>query len=106
MIYFMSCDEVPQCPIKIGWSNNPEERREHLSKGSPYPLKIIGMVHSPFEGEGLLHIHFAEERLHGEWFRRSSRLESWIKDNAFSYAEWEEREIAWMQFLFKHHFLG
>lgn len=62
--------------IKIGVSDNPEERCKQLQTGNQKKLRVICKF--PFERrrtaldlERELHEKFKEHRLEGEWFRKS-----------------------------------
>lgn len=75
MVYMVSVDE-PGIPerIKIGFSQNPEERIKQLQIGSPF--KLVLYTHSPYEMPGRaaysweqeIHRRLIKYRLHGEWF--------------------------------------
>ena len=55
--------------VKIGQSDNPEERLLNLQVGSPETLELLLVLDhkSPFE-EQQLHFRFRCFRHHGEWF--------------------------------------
>ncbi|MEU4012096.1 MarR family transcriptional regulator [Streptomyces pseudogriseolus] len=55
-------------PVKIGVSDDPEERLEDLQTGSPVPLVLLWQVHGGQRLESLLHERFTAYRTHGEWF--------------------------------------
>jgi DNA-binding MarR family transcriptional regulator len=55
-------------PVKIGVSDDPEERLDDLQTGSPVPLVLLWQVHGGQRLESLLHERFAASRMHGEWF--------------------------------------
>lgn len=60
--------------IKIGCSYKPVSRLLALSFWSPFKLEIVGVGRGSFDVERLLHDHFADDRLHSEWFRSSPEL--------------------------------
>jgi hypothetical protein len=67
-VYFIvaeGCDRV-----KIGYSRDPTVRLNELQTGSPFPLRIVRVIPA-CRGtlETRVHKHFADLRLHGEWFR-------------------------------------
>jgi hypothetical protein len=66
-------------PIKVGFSDRPRERLADLQTAHPFRLNLLASVTGPFSLEGRLHRVFAADRLMGEWFRRTSRLERLIK---------------------------
>jgi hypothetical protein len=69
--------------LKIGVANSPQGRLDDLQKASPVKLKLIATIpNGGYALERRLHEMFADERLHGEWFRPSERLLTWIRDHA------------------------
>jgi hypothetical protein len=51
-----------------------------LQIGNPYPLRVLGVIAAgTYQNEGLIHRHFEDSRMQGEWFRYSARLQSFIK---------------------------
>ena len=79
-VYFISTDEVPKFPIKIGITDNLSLRLAGLQCGCPYKLKVIGAVQAVPSIERNLHIAFAQYRLSGEWFKRHRNLIKYIDD--------------------------
>jgi len=62
-------------PIKIGYSSQPDHRRQALMLWSPFPLEIVAVDERYGAGtENRLHEAFAADRLHFEWFTVSPRL--------------------------------
>lgn len=61
-------------PIKIGWSNAPEQRILNLMTWSPFPLELVVMISGGRELEKNIHECFADLHSHGEWFRADPRL--------------------------------
>lgn len=68
-IYGFHCDGF----IKIGRSQDPEKRRQHISrewKGPP--LELVAAEEVPYAGsvyaERLMHLEFIEKELKREWF--------------------------------------
>lgn len=53
--------------IKIGMSNNPENRRAALSASGEHDMEILLTLRDGCL-EGCYHQHFANLRVHGEWF--------------------------------------
>ncbi|WTK18303.1 GIY-YIG nuclease family protein (plasmid) [Streptomyces sp. NBC_01525] len=53
---------------KIGRSKDPEKRLAGFQTGCPLPLSVLATHPGSHELETALHRHFAEHRLHGEWF--------------------------------------
>lgn len=65
--------------IKIGYSGNVEARLSQLQTGSAETLELAAVLEGPPELERALHRAYAEERLHGEWFRPSTRLRALVE---------------------------
>ena len=78
-------------PVKIGRSVNPEKRVAQLSTGSWVALEMLATIEVEDDRasdlEANIHVMFNEDRLRGEWFRMSPRLESFIRSLAFGYEQ-------------------
>jgi hypothetical protein len=70
-VYFIGGDDGP---IKIGRSENPLSRLRTLQCASPVKLRILAECPHDAIPETMWHGWFAEDRLIGEWFKRSDRL--------------------------------
>lgn len=71
-VYFIGQVQANNCiHIKIGRASDITRRRGQLQTGSPFPLEVMGWIHSENDAalERRLHIHLAPQRLIGEWFR-------------------------------------
>lgn len=68
--------------IKIGKTNNPQERLRTLATSSPVPqpYRIVGLIDGNRETE--LHRKFHKHRSHGEWFRPVGELLKFIAREA------------------------
>lgn len=78
-IYFVSTDEIPDFPIKIGWTKRHDHLRlKQLQNGCPYRLKILAIVHALDHMESALHAKFKHLRMTGEWMRRAPDLMEYI----------------------------
>lgn len=71
-VYFLQA--VTGGPIKIGLAGSVEERVKAIQSCSPSRLRILAKANGDGRAETWLHRHFKDSRLHGEWFRPSSRL--------------------------------
>lgn len=75
-VYFIQQD-ITNC-IKIGKARNIQKRFRALVVGSPYKLRILGLIDPGLAcGEKLekyLHKLFEEFRLEGEWFKEAPAL--------------------------------
>ena len=70
--------------IKIGVANRAKTRLLDLRSYSADALDLIGVVRCQNFGalERELHLRFAADRSHGEWFRPSAALLAYIAENA------------------------
>lgn len=55
--------------VKIGVTAKPEGRVYGMASANDTPLELIRTVEGGRRAEAWFHAHFAEHRLHGEWFR-------------------------------------
>lgn len=92
--------------IKIGFSRDVTQRLESLRALRLLPLELIGYRPGTVALEQLLHAHFEEFRMDGEWFRparrvvrMANRLGRWSRDNeasqprhGVSFDEWLKEE--------------
>ena len=79
-VYFL--EALPLPTIKIGFvheANALQWRIKDLQTGCPYKLEVILAVPGTLSLERDTHNYFAIERLQGEWFQRSKRLNELIK---------------------------
>ena len=54
--------------IKIGWSKNPWMRLVKICSDSPHQATLIGCTEGDRLVEASYHSHWAQFRVHGEWF--------------------------------------
>ncbi|MFJ6775736.1 GIY-YIG nuclease family protein [Kitasatospora sp. NPDC091257] len=55
-------------PVKIGRSVDPPSRLASLQAGSPVELRLLATFPGGPRLEKYLHVRFADQRVHGEWF--------------------------------------
>jgi len=77
-VYFIQAGD--DGPIKIGITKNVESRRAGLQPGSPIVLSLLCAIPGTRANERMLHKHFADDRLHGEWFNPHPELLEYIDD--------------------------
>lgn len=84
-VYFIRAKTLGH--IKIGVSDNSRKRLALIQKHSPDELELLGVLECRNKGalEKQLHLRFAADRLHGEWFTPSPALMEIIQ-----MAEWPE----------------
>jgi len=75
-LYFIGCGDA----VKIGVSNDPEQRMIDLSTGAPGPLKLLASFPGKGGKEGEYHKLLKHIHLHGEWFRHTYEVDSLIKE--------------------------
>ena len=72
-IYYIACPETER--MKIGFTRGSSEKRlRSLQTGSPTELRIFAEHPGFIEDERFIHEHFADTRVHGEWFQLNGRL--------------------------------
>lgn len=83
-VYFATCDlpEMPDFPIKIGFSIKVGVRLPALQTGMPWPLVVLAKTPGTLEREGCFHLTYMHLRMTGEWFRRGPDLMSHIAELA------------------------
>ena len=77
LVYFI-VDEQRQV-VKIGMSQNPENRLKELQTGNPHPLTLAAIVPGGYVLERQLHERFAAHRLSGEWFQLTREIRGQIE---------------------------
>lgn len=68
-------------PVKIGYVSEPQLltlRVSSLQCGNPYPLRVLATAVGFMRDEQRLHKLFKAERLTGEWFSYSKRLQVFV----------------------------
>lgn len=103
-LYLVRADDY----VKIGVASDVYRRVNGMRAGCPFPMSIISVRTLPrvlaYQVERRVHQHFADSRVHGEWFqldvaeakqvislqisRAKLAMEKWIRDG---YREWEPR---------------
>jgi hypothetical protein len=61
-------------PVKIGVSTFVAKRFSSLQSASPLPLFILAVMRCPRMYEAKIHAVLAEDRVHGEWFKRTASV--------------------------------
>lgn len=74
-VYFIRAGDA----VKIGHSRDPQKRLKQLSTGSAEPLELWHRLPGDKQVERDLHKQFADERLNGEWFRVSDRIQEYVE---------------------------
>lgn len=73
-IYFVQTGVYDDDPVKIGMADSVSARLAQLQTGSPWPLRLLGVVPGGAVEERDLHRRFAHLRLRGEWFEGAPEL--------------------------------
>jgi hypothetical protein len=71
-VYFVGGDEGP---VKIGFTTEMPLRLRNLANQSAHPIKLLAAIAGGRDLEKRYHAKFADDRLHGEWFKRSEAVE-------------------------------
>ncbi len=64
-LYFIRCGEY----IKIGCTENVEQRFKHLQNSNPNKIELIKVLIDKGYLESAYHALYKEYRIHGEWFK-------------------------------------
>jgi hypothetical protein len=81
-VYFVSTDDIPAFPVKIGWTERIARiRLMGIQTGCPYRLSVVAGFPGTYQDESGLHRQFKADRLCGEWFKRSPDLMALIEQN-------------------------
>lgn len=79
MIYFIREDGSDY--IKIGSTRMPGDRLKELQISNPRELRIERLIEAFPGAEPILHALFREDRVRGEWFKISKKLEQFMKED-------------------------
>ena len=64
--------------VKIGQSENPEDRLKRLQAQSKTKLILLGVCK---DEEIELHSRFAHLKIRGEWFLLTDEIQNWVNEN-------------------------
>lgn len=65
--------------VKIGYSGGVDGRHKQLRTAGAFPPVVLLVMSGDKGAESDLHIRFAADRLHGEWFALSKELRSYLR---------------------------
>jgi hydrogenase maturation factor HypE len=74
-VYFAAVDDR----IKIGTSENVEQRLQQINSFLLEPIRLIGTVDGSYPLEAALHERFSKFRIKGEWFSDCDELRALIR---------------------------
>lgn len=78
VVYFLECPALNR--VKIGITSDLQKRVGDIQRISPLEdLVLLTSVPGDRELESSLHRAFADDRLHGEWFNASPRMQACIE---------------------------
>jgi hypothetical protein len=77
-VYFIADDTMET--VKIGYSKNPWARVKDLQTGRKNRLHVVATLKTTGVSEADVHWVFKEERISGEWFDFSPRIQGLVKD--------------------------
>lgn len=76
-VYFISDEDGY---VKIGVAKNVDSRLQSLQTASRQKLTLLGSVEGDYDDESSYHKMFTDQRVRGEWFAPSVKLEYFIKE--------------------------
>lgn len=85
MIYFVKSDDK----VKIGYTDNPQQRIQSIQTSSPHELSVLLLVEGDYEKERELHKKFKIHACKGEWFFMCDDIVSFIEENITSDRRYE-----------------
>lgn len=80
-VYFLQCEGF----VKIGRSepNNLKNRLREITKYCPFPMTFLGAIRSPVGisalNEKRIHIRFAKQAVHSEWFHLTDEIREFLE---------------------------
>lgn len=75
MIYFIREKDNPKSLIKIGFTDDIEQRLAQIQSSSPVDLEILAIIADGDKNtEAEIHYQFDEYRVRGEWFKPARKL--------------------------------
>ena len=89
MIYFIREKGNSKSLIKIGYTDNVDQRLMQIQANSPVELEILAIIEGDKNLEAELHNSFAKYRVRGEWFEPAKKLTIFIYKIAPSRKQFE-----------------
>ncbi len=80
MVYFIQA--ATGGPIKIGYTSSKSPKNRLANLQTAHSEKLLVLATTNIHKEEDLHQRFASIRLHGEWFKPTVTLLTWIQANA------------------------
>ena len=78
--------------IKIGRSNDPEKRTEHLQCHMPGEARLLCAIPGGARLEHTFHLAFSGERRRGEWFQPTEALRALVAELSEQWKPWVRSE--------------
>lgn len=75
-VYFMMSEFPEGLAVKIGKSNDVRQRLKEIQANTPCLVVLCFAFFGQKECEHALHRHFADDRIHNEWFRYSPKMDA------------------------------
>lgn len=79
LVYFLKYREIPDSPVRIGWTNNMKQRFATYKMHNAFELEVLKTVNAGAAFEADVHLLFDDIRLHGEWFKGTPDLYEFIR---------------------------
>jgi hypothetical protein len=77
-VYFIQAGDQ-YGPIKIGTAVNVTKRLESLQTANAEELRVLAFFEANPAIEGVLHGHFRDEHIRGEWFGSAPELSEFVR---------------------------
>lgn len=95
--------------VKVGYTKDIYKRFRQIQYQCPVALKVLGVLDATPVSEIGLHMHFIDERHHGEWFLPQGRVRDFILEQGFPFIDpvftytkdWEPKAAERLQEHFK-----
>ena len=94
-IYFIQ--EEGNGLVKIGYSKNPEKRKNSLQTSCPKKLHIIKIIDGDYKRENCIHHRCSRFNVRGEWYRPHPDLLDYIEKLGDEYSKvgCEIKSVSW-----------
>lgn len=79
VVYFLEAAGLDR--VKIGWSIKHSNRQKDIQSCCPVTLQVVHTEPGGRPREQALHLQFAADRLHGEWFTFSDAIRNYVASN-------------------------
>lgn len=71
-----------ESPIKVGYSQYPLTRVHVIAKHTPFPLKVLAVIHGTLSKEAEIHKALESYRFSGEWYHPRRAVKTYLRNLA------------------------